>query len=58
MECRSDSFHKFVRDVLDKFTGVYSKSLIDFVGETNDEIEFIGKYENLVDDLIFALTGR
>jgi len=57
MECRSDSFHKFVRDVLDKFTGVYSKSLIDFVGETNDEIEFIGKYENLVDDLVFALKA-
>lgn len=57
MECRSDSFHKFICSVLDKFPGIYSQSVIDFVGETDNEIEFIGKYENLVDDLVFALKA-
>lgn len=55
MECQSDGFHDFIRHVLDKYPGIYGNSLIDFVGESNNEIEFIGKYENLVEDLIQAL---
>ncbi|PTN12948.1 hypothetical protein [Nitrosomonas aestuarii] len=57
LACRSDNFHQFVRNVLTKFPGIYGYSLIEFVGETDEEIEFIGKYENLVNDLIFALKA-
>ncbi len=55
--CQSDNFRQFIRHVLDQFSGVYSDNLIEFIGETNDEIEFVGKYENLVDDLIAALNS-
>ncbi|SER44876.1 Sulfotransferase family protein [Nitrosomonas sp. Nm51] len=55
--CRSDNFQNFVRQVLNKFPGVYSKSLAGFVGETDNEIEFVGKYENLIGDLITALRS-
>ncbi|MCB1984124.1 MAG: sulfotransferase family 2 domain-containing protein [Burkholderiales bacterium] len=53
--CQTDNFHQFVRNLLDKLPGVYSRSLIEMVGDEYNEIEFIGKYENLVDDLILAL---
>ncbi|WP_371264096.1 hypothetical protein [Nitrosomonas marina] len=53
--CRSDNFQLFVRQVLDKFPGIYSSSLIEFVGSADNEIEFIGKYEHLIEDLITAL---
>jgi hypothetical protein len=55
MACRADSFHEFVRNVLDKFPGYYAKSLVRFIGEGKNKIDFIGKYENLVEDLIMAL---
>ncbi len=53
--CRSDCFHQFIRNVLAKYPGVFGNSLNDFVGEEGNEIEFIGKYEHLVEDLIRAL---
>ena len=55
--CQSDDFQQFIRHVLDQFSGVYGNSLIEFVGDVNNEIEFIGKYEHMVDDLIAALTA-
>lgn len=55
MECQSDNFHKFINNVIDNYPGIFGKSLIDFTGEINNEIEFVGKYENLVEDLILAL---
>lgn len=57
MTCRSDSFHQFLGNVLARFPGVYGRSLVDFVGDEQHEIEFVGKYENLVDDLVFALKS-
>jgi hypothetical protein len=56
VECKSDNFHSFIRCLLFKFPGAYSQWVINFVGEGKNEIEFVGKYENLVDDLIVALT--
>ena len=53
--CWSNDFHDFVRNVLKSFPGVASQSLKDFVGPPGAEIEFIGKYETLVDDLIKGL---
>lgn len=57
MTCQSDSFHQFLRNVLDKFPGIYGRSLVEFVGDEQNEIEFAGKYENLVNDLVFALNS-
>lgn len=54
--CRSEDFAEFVGSVLEKFPGIYGKSLDDFVGGADHPIEFIGRYENLVEDLISALT--
>lgn len=56
-ECQTGNFHQFVQNLLNLFPGVYSHSLVEMVGEENNEIEFIGKYENLVDDLILALKS-
>lgn len=55
MDCKSDNFHMFIENVLDKYPGCYGDALIDFAGEKGNEIEFIGKYENLIEDLIIAL---
>lgn len=55
MECKSENFNVFVRKILDKYPGRYGDALVEFVGEEKEEIEFVGKYENLVDDLIAAL---
>jgi len=57
MECQSDRFAVFIRNVLDRYPGAYSQGLIDYVGEPDAEIEFVGKYENLVEDLITALQS-
>ncbi len=57
MECKSDDFNGFIRNVLDKYPGCFGDSLISFVGDGENEIEFVGKYENLVEDLIAALKA-
>lgn len=56
IDCQSDNFHEFIRKVLDKRPGSYGRSLTDLLGKGKTEIEYIGKYENLVEDLIEALT--
>lgn len=55
MECKSDKFHVFVENILRKYPGIYTKFFFDVVGRGEERIEFIGKYENLPDDLITAL---
>lgn len=54
--CRSDDFATFVTSVLASFPGVYAQSLRDYVGPPEAPIEFIGRFENLVEDLVQALT--
>jgi len=55
MECKSDNFNIFIRNVLDKYHGCYGDELIEFAGEGENEIEFIGKYESLIEDLITCI---
>lgn len=55
-QCRDDRFEVFVRQVLEKFPGIYSRTLKEFVGPADAPIEFIGRYENLVEDLVRALS--
>ncbi len=56
IDCQSDNFHEFIRNVLAKYPGLYGRSLTELLGKGETEIEYIGKYENLVEDLIEALT--
>ena len=55
-KCRADDFETFMRNVLSMFYGECSKVYERFVGPPDDEIEFVGKFENLVEDLITALA--
>lgn len=54
-ECQSADFHVFVRNVLATRPGAYGRTLLELVGDLDDQIEYIGKYENLTEDLIAAL---
>ena len=52
---RCDSFTGFVETALERTPAYYSKLLRRFVGRTDDEIDFIGHFESLTNDLIRAL---
>lgn len=54
--CQSDDFGVFVQNVLDAYPGIYARTLHDFVGPPEAPIEFVGRYENLVEDLVTALS--
>lgn len=54
--CRSEDFASFVTAVLQHFPGIYARTLRDFVGPPEAPIEFIGRFEHLVEDLVTALT--
>jgi len=56
MSCKTDSFQHFIEIVLTQYPGSYGILLSEFIGEAEYEIEFVGKYENLVEDLISALN--
>jgi hypothetical protein len=53
--CQSGEFHVFVRNVLERFPGFCSAGFELYTGPRTAPIEFVGKYENLVDDLILGL---
>ena len=53
--CRSDNFAEFVEKVIQKYPGICSKTFEIFVGSRGSEIEYIGKYEHLCENLIAAL---
>jgi hypothetical protein len=52
---QSDSFEEFITVALEKTPAYYSKLLRRYVGRVGDEIDFVGRFESLVDDLIGAL---
>ena len=52
---RCDSFASFVETALEETPAYYSKLLRRFVGRAGDEIDFIGRFESLTEDLIEAL---
>lgn len=53
--CKSTDFPSFVRNVASTFPGAYGKNLDEIVGKPDRQIEFVGKYENLREDLVTAL---
>ncbi len=52
---RCDSFPEFLETALEKTPRYYSKLLKRFVGPASDEIDFVGRFETLTEDLIRAL---
>ncbi len=54
--CCSDNFNTFIDNIIARYPGICSQVFELFVGPEDAEIEYVGKYENLVDDLIIALT--
>jgi hypothetical protein len=54
-ECHSDDFQVFVRNAVEKYPGFCGYYYECFVGPVGAEIEFIGRQENLVNDLVEAL---
>ena len=54
-DCQSGQFHDFVHKVLTQHPGAYGRRLDEMVGKPDREIEYIGRFENLVEDLITAL---
>jgi hypothetical protein len=53
--CWSDDFVAFLWNVVRRFPGECYRNALAFVGPPEREIEFIGRQENLVEDLIAAL---
>jgi len=53
--CCSTSFHEFVEKVLRQYPGCCSRMFESFVGPEGNEIEYIGRYENLLENLLTAL---
>ncbi|MDE2342209.1 MAG: hypothetical protein KGL63_02255 [Betaproteobacteria bacterium] len=53
--CRSDSFREFILGVTSRFPGAYGNGLNDMIGPEGQSIEFVGRYENLLEDLVTAL---
>jgi Sulfotransferase family len=54
-ECAATSFPDFVQGVLNKQPGWCSRMFEDYVGPPDRQIEFIGRFERLPDDLVHAL---
>ena len=54
IDCQSDSFEEFITNVLEKFPTHLEDGVNYLLGEEG-EIDFVGRYENLVDDLVLAL---
>jgi hypothetical protein len=52
---RADTFEEFMRRAIDQTPGYYSKLLRRFVGRAGEEIDFIGRSERLMEDLIRGL---
>ena len=48
-------FPDFIEKVVEHLPGFLSGHYAQFVGRIGQEIDFIGRYENLEDDLVFAL---
>ncbi len=55
-DCRSDDFATFIANVISRHPGFASRRYEEFTGPPSAEITFVGRFEQLVDDLVRALT--
>ncbi len=56
--CQHNDFKTFVRNVARNLPGIVSEFYASFAGPANDPIDFIGKQEQLEDDLVRLLKQR
>lgn len=56
MDCISDHFETFIVNVLERRPGYWSQVCEWYCGPPDDEIDFVGRFEHLVDDLVSALS--
>jgi hypothetical protein len=54
-DCAACSFEQFVCNVLAKYPGWCSRMFEDYTGVRDHQIEFVGRFESLADDLVSAL---
>jgi hypothetical protein len=55
--CKADRFNKFVENYLEHMPGVISNLFEQYAGPPdNERVDYIGKVENVVEDLIEGLT--
>ena len=57
MDCAADTFPAFIENVVSKYPAWCSSMFEDYVGPPDRPIDFIGRFESLVDDLVRALHG-
>jgi hypothetical protein len=50
-------FPDFVENVISTWPGYLSRYYEHYVGKAGDQVDFVGRYENLVDDLVRALEA-
>lgn len=53
--CWSDDFPDFIHKVTQRFPGEYGLLLDNFLGQAGVAVDFLGRQEHLVDDLLLAL---
>ena len=56
MSCVADNFERFLAKVFIKAPGYWSHVCESYVGPPGDEVDFLGRYENLTDDLVTGLS--
>lgn len=56
MAIRSDDFETFVENILLRFPGTCFTYFQNFTGPLEQSVNFIGRYENLVDDFLSVVT--
>ncbi|MCB0334989.1 MAG: sulfotransferase family 2 domain-containing protein [Bdellovibrionales bacterium] len=55
VRCKSDSFQEFIDAMLEHFPGACTYSYERFLGKQFDAVNFIGRTESLLEDLLSAL---
>ena len=57
-ECHHGTFREFVRNVIVKFPGFLTRMFERYAGPTDNPVDFVGKQERLVEDLVLLLNNR
>ena len=55
VDCAATTFDAFVRNVLAKYPGWCTQMFEDYTGPLHGQIEFVGRFERLADELVVAL---
>lgn len=54
-ECQSDDLERFVESVVDRYPGWMGRYFEQWLGKDHESLAFVGRFENLVDDLCLGL---